>query len=88
MTLKASLPGVKEGDLVTCEIEASDNRQGKSGPNLGRSRPIRVQIVNETEYAQYIEKEKASGLEKTKIALQEETRSGTTIQGLLPARQK
>jgi hypothetical protein len=82
--LKESLPGVKEGDLITCEIEASDNRHGQPGPNLGRSRPIRVQIVNDAEYAQYIEKEKAAGLERTRIALQEETRSGKTIQGLLP----
>ena len=44
-----------------------------------------MRIVNEAEYAAHIEKEKAGGLERTKTALLEETRSGQTIKNLLPA---
>jgi hypothetical protein len=81
--LLASLPDVKEGDVLTCEITASDNHDGK--PNIGRSHSFRLRIVSESEFAQYIEKEKAGGLERTKTALLEETQSDKTIKGLLPA---
>jgi hypothetical protein len=81
-----SLPELKEGDVLTCEIAASDNHEGQ--PNIGRSPPFRMRIVSESEYAIYIEKEKAGGLERTKTALLEETRSGQTIKNLLPAEPK
>ena len=63
--IKESLPELKEGDVLTCSIEASDNRVSKAGPNLSQSPLFRLQIVNDQEYQQFIEKQITQGLQRT-----------------------
>lgn len=82
--VKNSLPELKEGDIVTCSIEASDNRAGKAGPNLTQSPSFRLQIVNDKEYQQYVEKQVAQGLERTTAAAQEELISSKKVKSLIP----
>jgi hypothetical protein len=52
--LKESIPGIKEGDTLVFAIEVADNRAGEGGPNVTRSRPLRLDIVSVAEYLRYI----------------------------------
>jgi len=52
--LKDSIPNLKEGDVINLAVEVTDNRVGKEGPNVSRSRPFRLEIVSIAEYLRYI----------------------------------
>jgi hypothetical protein len=82
--LQATLPGLKVGDVLACEVEADDNRQGRGGPNVGRSRSLRLEVVSDEEYQRYVEREKAAGLDRTRLALKDELDSKVKVKELLP----
>jgi hypothetical protein len=69
--LKETLPSLKETDTLTFAVEVADNRAGDAGPQVCRSRPLRLDIVTVVEYLQYIA-EKRAKLVKERHALHEE----------------
>lgn len=79
-----SIPDLKEGDVLTCAVEASDNREGRDGPNVGRSNTLRLHIVSEEEFRRYADKEKERGFDRTRAAVREETESSKRIKTLIP----
>jgi hypothetical protein len=84
--IKESLPDIKEGDILTCAVEVSDNRAGKAGPNRSRSSSFQMQVVSDAEYQQYIERQVAQGLERTTAAAREELISSKKVKSLIPER--
>jgi hypothetical protein len=80
--VQQSLANIREGDLITCEIVASDNREGNA--NFGRSRSFRLQVVSEEEYQRFVDRQTASGLERTKTAAREEIESSKRVKTLIP----
>lgn len=86
--LQDSIPDLKEGDVVTCAIEVSDNREGKAGPNLALSSPIRLHIVSEEEYTVYAAKEKERGDKKIQAAVEQELEGSKKVKTLLPVEEK
>jgi hypothetical protein len=87
-TIRDSIPDIKEGDVLTCAVEVSDNREGRDGPNRGLSSPIRLHIVSEEEFRRYAEKEKERGDERIKAAAREETEAATKVKTLIPVEEK
>ncbi len=83
--LRETLDGLKEGDLLSCAVEVSDNREGRGGPNLGRSPSLRLRIVSEEEYRRHVEKEKERGFDRTRAAAREEAEGSRKVKALIPA---
>jgi hypothetical protein len=69
--LKDTIPALKEGDTLTFSVEAADGRAGAGGPNVTRSRPLRLEIVSVAEYLRYIA-EKRDRLRKEIVGMHEE----------------
>jgi hypothetical protein len=82
--LKDSLPDLKEGDVLTIAVEASDNRTGGTGPNRGRSKELRVQIVSVEEFLRYAEQERERGFERARGTVREEIESSKKVKALIP----
>lgn len=69
--LRDTIPGLKEGDTLTFAVEVADNHAGQAGPNVSRSRPLRLDIVSVPEYLRYVF-EKRERLRKEIEAMHEE----------------
>lgn len=80
--ISKSFPGVKEGDVLECVIEASDNRIGR--PNVSQSQKFKIHIVSGKEYTEYVERQIAAGLERTSVAAQEELIGSKKVKSLIP----
>jgi len=74
--LKESIPDLKEGDWLTLAVEVADNRAGAPGPNVVRTRPVRLDVVSVAEYLLYMQ-EKRARLAKEIQAMHEEEKSAS-----------
>jgi hypothetical protein len=53
-TIRETLPGIQEGDVLTFAVEVADRYAGEDGPHRSRSQPRRLYIVSIEEYRRYI----------------------------------
>jgi hypothetical protein len=74
--LKQAMPALKEKDVVSLALEVADNRAGKSGPNVTRTRPLQLVIVSPEEYLSYV-LEKQAKLVKEIESMQKEEQSAS-----------
>jgi len=81
-TLKETLAGLKEGDTLTFAVEVADNRQGEAGPNVTRSRPLRLDIVSQAEYLRYMFEKRARLMREIRALHEEETGAAKEVKTL------
>ena len=80
--LNRLLPEIKIGDTFTCAIEVSDNRTGKKGPNLARSRPRWLHIVSKAEFLRDVFEQKGKLTKEVDRLRIEENKSQTEVKTL------
>ncbi|MBM4018098.1 MAG: DUF4175 domain-containing protein [Planctomycetes bacterium] len=76
--LRTTLTGLKEGDTLSFAVEVADNRVGESGPNLSRSRPIRMDIVSVAEYLRHMLEKRERGFKE--IGAMHEDETGASVE--------
>jgi len=80
--LKQAMPALKEKDVVSFAIEVADNRAGKSGPNLTRTRTLQLAIVSADEYLSYILEKQAKLVKEIESMQKEEQTASREVKGL------
>jgi hypothetical protein len=80
--LKESIPALKVDDTITYAVEVADTRTGAKGPNVSRSRPLRVSVVRLADYLRYIFEKKARLVKEMESLYQEETEASQSVGGL------
>jgi hypothetical protein len=80
--LKETIPDIKEGDTVTFANEVADKRTGKEGPNISRTRPLRVSVVSLEEYLRYILERRAKLVKELQALQKEETEASGEVKVL------
>ncbi|MBN1674433.1 MAG: hypothetical protein JXR37_25520 [Kiritimatiellae bacterium] len=79
--LRDTISGLKEGDVVSYAVEATDNRAGQ--PNTGQSPEQRLYIVSRDEYLRYALERKDMLSEQVRKLREEEERAAGSVKGLL-----
>ncbi|MBN1419234.1 MAG: DUF4175 family protein [Planctomycetes bacterium] len=80
-----TIPGLREGAVVTYAIEVADHRAGEGGPGIGRSRSHRVAIVGDGEVLGSILDRKAKLIDELKALQGEETEASAQVERLKDA---
>ena len=81
-TLKETLTGLKEGDTLTFAVEVADNHVGEAGPNITRSRPLRLDIVSHAEYLRYMFEKRERLMREIRALHEEETGASKEVKTL------
>ena len=81
-TLKETLTGLKEGDTLTFAVEVADNHMGEAGPNVTRSRPLRLDIVSQAEYLRYMFEKRERLMREIRALHEEETGASKEVKTL------
>ena len=81
-TLKETLTGLKEGDTLTFAVEVADNHMGEAGPNVTRSRPLRLDIVSHAEYLRYMFEKRERLMREIRALHEEETGASKEVKTL------
>jgi len=81
-TLKETLTGLKEGDTLTFAVEVADNHVGEAGPNITRSRPLRLDIVSQAEYLRYMFEKRERLMREIRALHEEETGASKEVKTL------
>lgn len=77
------IPDLREGMAISWAIEVSDARSAGAGPQRGRSRVMRLEVVSVTEYLEHLSERKARLFSNVKGVLHDEvtgSRNVKTIQ--------
>ena len=80
--LRESIPALKEGDALTFAVEVADNREGGGGPQVVRSRPIRLDIVSIVDYLRYMAEKRAKLIKEVQGMHEDETDASKEVKGL------
>jgi hypothetical protein len=80
--IKETVPGLKEGDTLTLAVEVTDNKAGEGGPNVARSRPLRLEIVSVAEYLRYILEKREQLYKEIQAMHEEETGASTEVKAM------
>jgi len=80
--LRESIPALKEGDALTFAVEVADNREGGGGPQVVRSRPIRLDIVSIVDYLRYMAEKRAKLIKEVQALHEEETDASKEVKTL------
>jgi saccharopine dehydrogenase-like NADP-dependent oxidoreductase len=80
--IKETLPGLKEGDTLMLAVEVTDNKAGEGGPNVARSRPLRLEIVSIAEYLRYILEKREQLYKEIQAMHEDETGASTEVKAM------
>jgi hypothetical protein len=80
--LRESIPALKEGDALTFAVEVADNREGGGGPQVVRSRPIRLDIVSIVDYLRYMAEKRAKLIKEVQAMHEDETDASKEVKTL------
>jgi hypothetical protein len=80
--LKETLAGLKEGDTLVVAVEVTDNRAAEAGPNVSRSRPVRLDIVSVAEYLRYVFEKRERLMREVRALHEEETGASKEVKTL------
>ena len=80
--LKETLAGLKEGDALVLAVEVADNRAAEAGPNVSRSRPVRLDIVSVAEYLRYVFEKRERLMKEVRALHEEETGASKEVKTL------
>jgi len=78
--LRESLPGLKEGDVITYAIEVADNHGGPDGSFTARSQGRRLYIVTVGEYLRYLADRRRKLIGDIRTMHQQETEAGENVE--------
>ena len=80
--IKDTLAGLKEGDTLMLAVEVTDNKAGEGGPNVARSRPLRLEIVSIAEYLRYILEKREQLYKEIQAMHEDETGASTEVKAM------
>jgi hypothetical protein len=81
--LRQSMPALKEGDVITYALAVADNRAGRDGPNVTRSRLLQLAIVSTDEYLRYVLEQQARLVKEIEALRKEEQSASREVKTLL-----